>query len=279
MTTPNYILVNSLPKSGTHLLAKTIEALGYTEHFQNNATSTPNFLIYKEVKQALALYQSTTSDTIAVGTLAPIQVNIDILSAWLQAMPNNSYIIGHICYNAMLSNLLQQQHIGHIAIIRDPRAVIASLLAFILDSLGMPNPHFLQNDFKQRTISSQLDLLLEGGYAPLAQEQIKPFKDFFYDFWAWNQENSTLLIKFEDLVGIEGGGSMAQQTATIAKIAKHLAIEITPSIQENCKTIYNTKSRTFRIGKIDAWKATLDKKSIERIETYCQPLCEISGYV
>ena len=51
------VLINSLPKSGTHLLAKAIEILGYQEHFDHenhDSSPIPWFLNYREVRKKLS---------------------------------------------------------------------------------------------------------------------------------------------------------------------------------------------------------------------------------
>ena len=49
------VLVNSLPKSGTHLLAKVIQIFGYHEYFtsDNYISNTPKFLGSYEIRRVL----------------------------------------------------------------------------------------------------------------------------------------------------------------------------------------------------------------------------------
>ncbi len=44
------------------------------------------------------------------------------------------------------------------------------------------------------------------------------------------------------------------------------------------KKIYNPDAPTFRIGQIDSWKNSMDKKIVNRIVAYCEPLCSEAGY-
>lgn len=66
------LLINSLPKSGTHLLAKAVEILGYKEHFETGeVTETPLFFNYREVKKRLQ-HQTESDQKISIGALTPM---------------------------------------------------------------------------------------------------------------------------------------------------------------------------------------------------------------
>lgn len=280
------VLINSLPKSGTHLLAKAVELCGFREHFDGQAMDdpmrvTPLFLNYREVKTAMAQQPSARQQvaTISVGTLTPALVDTVTFGEWLAAMPQRTYLLGHLGWTPNLAPLLAQHDVRHVFIIRDPRAVIVSLLSFILDTKGMPKPHFLEADFQAMSPTQRLDLLLKGGFAPLAKVQVTGFANIFHSMFAWQQEADCLLVKFEDLVGEQGGGSVQQQEQAIQRIAAYLGKALDEPLQATIQQIYNPNARTFRKGSIHGWQQSLDAATRERINTYCQPLCAAAGYV
>lgn len=280
------VLINSLPKSGTHLLAKAVELCGFREHFADDSRDeqervTPLFLNYREVKDAMAQQSPVrqAAANIPVGTLSPAPVDVATLSEWLAAIPAGGYLLGHMGWTSELAPLLEKQGVRHVFIIRDPRAVLASLLSFILDTKGMPKPHFLEADFKPLSPEQRLDLLLEGGEASQAGVPVTPFHTIFRHLFAWHQEPSCLLLKFEDLVGEQGGGSQQSQEQSVRRIANHLGKPFDDELAAHFGDVYNAKSRTFRKGSIDGWKHSLAPQHIERIQDYCQPLCREAGYV
>ena len=178
MPTPNQsrIFINSLPKSGTHLLAKTVELFGYREHFADDATLdnparvTPLFINYREVRDALAREQKqpavSADGAVAVGTLTPVYVAPATFGHWLDALAPGRYLLGHVMYSPALRPLLADLGYRHLFILRDPRAVVVSLLSFILETRGMPRPHFLRDDFREMTLQARLDFILEGEPRP-----------------------------------------------------------------------------------------------------------------
>lgn len=283
------VLINSLPKSGTHLLAKAIEIFGYQEHFtkgdikNDSELETPIFFNYREVKKALQKEESSQkteapNKQISVGALTPLYVDKSVFRHWLEVMSEGRYILGHIPQTPVLSEVLADLDYHHVFIIREPRSVVASSLPFILDTGKMPAKHFLENDFKQMSVEQRLDFILEGGYAPQAGVEIKSFAEVYRSMLAWRNEPNCLFIRFEDLVGEKGGGSLEQQIKVIKSMASHLGFPFDENIAAKSKEIYNPSSRTFRTGKIDGWKSSLDGKLVERLVAYCEPLCKEAGY-
>jgi len=92
---------------------------------------------------------------------------------------------------------------------------------------------------------------------------------------SWRDDPRCLFLRFEDLVGPNGGGSDELQQQAIKSIENHLGYTLG---SEQCKEIYSTTARTFRKGSIDGWKESLDETALARLNTYCKPLCEAAGY-
>ncbi len=281
------VFINSLPKSGTHLLAKTVELFGYREHFADDAIQddparvTPLFINYREVKDALTRAQkqpaASADGTVAVGTLTPVYVDPSIFGAWLAALQPGHYLLGHVMYSPALRPLLAHLGYRHLFILRDPRAVVVSLLDFILETRGMPRPHFLQADFREMTAQARLDFILEGGTASRAGVTTQGFAAVYRALLKWEADPACLVVRFEDLVGPEGGGSAASQQATIARIAGHLGHSATAAA-DRMATVFDPTSRTFRTGQIDSWQNEVDAASLAHLNAYCAPLCQAAGY-
>jgi len=280
------LLINSLPKSGTHLLAKVVELCDYQEHFSDidiakDEYNIPLFFNYREVKNALnkaGKQTFTSSEVILVGSLTPIAVDMQTFKTYLSPLKDHHYILGHIAWSTSLSKILAALEYHHLFIIRDPRAVIVSLLNFITNTVKMPKLHFLQADFERLSSNEQLDLILEGGYAPLAQVEITPFSEVYFNMLSWQNDSNSLVVRFEALIGEQGGGSAALQHETVKNIVNYLGYDFDSNISKQVETIYNPKARTFRKGSIDSWKSALDSKTLQRIEEYCMPICQVAGY-
>lgn len=281
------IFINSLPKSGTHLLAKTVELFGYREHFAGDALQddparvTPLFINYREVKDALARDQkqpaATAAGAVAVGTLTPVYVDPSTFGAWLDALMPGRYLLGHVMYSSALRPLLADLGYRHLFILRDPRAVVVSLLDFILETRGMPRPHFLQADFRAMAPQARLDFILQGGTAARAEVTTQGFAAVYRALLDWQADPDCLVVRFEDLVGAQGGGSAERQQTTITRIATHLGHDMA-EVSARMSAIFDPTSRTFRTGQIDSWQSELDAASLAYLNAYCAPLCQAAGY-
>lgn len=281
------ILINSLPKSGTHLLAKAIEIFGYEEHFSDRSNLeddsefiTPILLNRREVLKALkrANLAPNTDAGISIGALANLFVEPSVLKNWLDAIQPGKYILGHIPYSSLLNPLLAEIAYAHVFIIRDPRAVVASSIPFFLDTGKMPARHFLEEDIKSLSQSDRVQFVLEGGYAKNAGVTIKSFAEVYRSMLAWRDRPGCLFLHFEDLIGEAGGGNNERQMQAIERIASHLGVSFDEKIAASAKAIYNPNSRTFRKGQIDSWKTSLDAELVQQLIKYCQPLCLEAGY-
>ncbi|MDR3647105.1 MAG: hypothetical protein P4L22_06200 [Candidatus Babeliales bacterium] len=77
---------------------------------------------------------------------------------------------------------------------------------------------------------------------------------FYSEYLGWQKVPGICNIKFENLVGPKGGGTLEKQLAEIKKIAHHLGKHLSDKeIKEVAKNLFG-ESNTFRKGKIGSWK-------------------------
>jgi len=273
------VLINSLPKSGTHLLAQAVNLCGFPEHFTGEtiddpARITPILLNYREARTAIAKLLPFPHDiaTIAVGAILSYPVPVAVFHSWLAAVPKGRYILGHLPWTPFLSPLLAELNYRQVFILRDPRAVLVSLLSFILDSRNMPRRHFLEEDFRALMPERRLEFLITGGYAPIAGVTIPSFSEMYRAMIPWKNTPGCLFLRYEDLIGVGGGGDNNSQALAVTRLAQHL--NCAPLSAEKIRAVYNPQSRTFRKGAIDGWRDELDDRSRSRIEEVCAPLLQ-----
>ena len=276
------LLINSLPKSGTHLLAKAVELFGYKEYFTSEGyvEGTPIFFSYKHVKNSLKNASVKKKGVkISIGALTPFFIDSAILHHWLNIIPANRYTWGHIPYTPTLAPIIKELNYSHFFIIRDPRAVVASQIPFIL-SAGekMPGRHFLEDDFKDMSPADRLNFFLEGGDAKKAGVKIKSFQEVYRSMLLWKDDPNCLFIRFEELIGEKGGGTREQQNKIMKRISLHIGVPVEKNTFIKSDKIYDTDSRTFVSGRIDGWKTSMDKELRKVLCDYCEPLCREAGY-
>jgi hypothetical protein len=285
------VFINSLPKSGTHLLAQAIEIFGYEEHTSINAAledewelETPRFLTYRWVMKVLNKEQKTsqTEDSkgkIGIGAaVSDFYVETSTLKHWLNLIKPGKYILGHVPQTPLLNPILGDINYHHVFIIRDPRAVFVSNSSFIFDDRKLGFKHLLKDDLTLMSETERFNFLLKGGYAKEAGMPIKSFAERYRSMLAWRDEPGCLFLRFEDLVGEAGGGSYEKQEDVMKKIALHLGVSFDDRVSAKIQEVYNPNARTFRKGNIDSWKSLMDAEKIQKLIEYCEPLCEEAGY-
>jgi sulfotransferase 6B1 len=154
--------VNSVPKSGTHLMRPLLEGILSLQH---------HAFIYP-------------------GKLDQISEHQLILSK----MPSNHFSNGHFYYSKEYEKMLNNLRLKQIFLYRDPRDIVISYAYFFMELVNTSTYHFfVQNnmDFKQRCLA------LINGIESLNRMNINSWYRLFID---WKYRKNVLPITFETLV-------------------------------------------------------------------------------
>lgn len=226
------VFVNSIPKSGTHLLKNLLLLL-------NNIEDSGFFINHLENNDRYSVLKSHEKI--------------------LRKLPGNTYIASHMPYTKSNEDLLDKFKYKSLLLVRDPRDILISQANFYEKrTVNRWHEHLASLD----TIENRLDALFFG--VPLDELKGNPalpipsLKNWLYPYLKWNSNKNTLIVKFEDLVGINGGGSHVDQLKTIEEITNFLGIPTTKrELEKISLSIYSEKSNTFNKGMINKWKIDL----------------------
>jgi hypothetical protein len=148
---------------------------------------------------------------------------------------------GHIHYNLSKKGIriCKEYDIRLFFIYRDPRDQI---IAWVMS----------ENTQDQRSINDKI------------ADAIDPTKEYFWGYYGindvyiniapWSTVPSVCAVKFEDLVGPAGGGSIEKQHKTIQCVVHHLGLTLSDAVITFVANGLFGNSTTFREGKIGAWK-------------------------
>lgn len=211
------IVLTSVPKSGTHLAIKCIKAItGLNFAGHSNTWITPN--------------------------------------------PNDfraKFLAGHTIYSNHHDKLITRNRSRGVLILRDPRDQCISWLYYLKDKHPNVWPHLAAMDFNA-ALSAWIEdtSLIYSSLISWKDPRILSFKgidDLYHQYTPWINHPSFYTTTFEKLVGPQGGGSSEEQIQEIMNIAKHIGHPITIQRAHNIADRLFGK-RTFRAGKIGAWK-------------------------
>ncbi|MDD3627263.1 MAG: sulfotransferase domain-containing protein [bacterium] len=260
----NYrLFLNSIPKSGSHLMTKLMELLDEFEEHRKN--------IKKYVRQQKKKVKYSPE------TVRVRDIPLPILEKYFSLCEEGKYHFTHIRYHQALYEIFKRLNYKMIIIIRDPRDVTASLANYSLKTKSYRLHRFFKN---LKNFDEVLKYTITGVTPEEFQKKLKlyvfiqkiknklglrclPYRNLmeasvrnrFDNFIQWTKKPDFLTVKFEDLVGEKGGGSRERQEQAIRAIFKYLQIpEDGERINYLCENIFSPKSKTFHKGQIGGFK-------------------------
>jgi sulfotransferase 6B1 len=233
------VFVDSVPKSGTHLLERALclhprlyRALVPTLHEGN-------------VRQRGGLGQ-------LVGRLRP-----------------GGILVAHLAYEPSLSAVLDGAAVRSVVMVRDPRDVAVSEAHFIP---AQPE-HFMHEEFRSvADTQARIRLVITGtGRLASLAERVP-------QHLGWRNVGA-LVVRFEDLVGPEGGGSLEAQLESLRRLYEHLTVEADEALVHRVRDgLFSGNSPTFRRGSIGQWKTAFDDETATLFKEHAGELLPLLGY-
>lgn len=268
------VIANSMPRGGPFLLTSALQLLGYRKYAGADKFGTPPAFNYQEALKALQGRPGQPGEgMVGVSPFAPCYVEQGRMREWLGVLAGDEYIMAHLPWSAALPAALQGLSCRHLAIIRDPRSLLLSLL---FDT--HPMPRFLIEPLAGLPHDEQLNFMLAGGTVPGSDMTLTGFAEAYRSMSAWLDNPDCLVVRFENLIGPKGGGSVERQQAELKKMASYLDLDIDVQIYDSLDTIDDASLTVCRNGYKDNWESVVSKEIIERIAADCEPLALEAGY-
>ncbi|MFD2682729.1 sulfotransferase domain-containing protein [Bacillus seohaeanensis] len=223
-------VLNSIPKSGTHLLKQILLGIPGMQHHPDK------------------------------GLMGHTHYQPEQKIEGLKTLSTNEFINGHIFYSKEWEELFKSLNMKHIFVLRDPRDVVVSYSYFI-PTLKI---HPLYNTFHQEgfTHKDRIKFLIEGGYRTDYKYIDNPnVNDWYKSFSEWIGHEGVLSIRFEDIISSEAG-----RIQTINRIVDFLwedklsSHSKTNMVNKMILNINPATSPTFRKGKIGGWEDEFDEE-------------------
>lgn len=244
---PRFFL-NSIPKSGTHLLKQLL--LGIPGIHYNSQIGLYGHYEYQTVEK-----------------LQPIK-----------NLPPHSFANGHLHYSAKWETFFKELNMKQVFVWRDPRDVLISYAHFIpktqIDHLY---PTFTQEGFTHR---DRIKFLIEGG--PLVEDG-KPdhpgIQEWYQSFSGWLNRPNVHAIRFEDMIASEQ--LKRKTTGKMLDFLFEASEQPFPREEWITAMISNIRpeaSVTFRKGKSGGWKDEMDDELKALFQACAGDLLEQLGY-
>ena len=218
------ILANSIPKAGTHLLARCLTLLpGITDS----------------------------------GLRLRGRVRYESLEARLRLVGGGCFIPAHVYYTAHREQLLSDLGFRIVLIIRDPRDIVVSHYHYV--TYGSRR-HQLRDYYRALPDDpARLMTSITGIQQTHSDSSIRlrDIESRYRSFLTW-ENHGACVMRFENMVGPRGGGSYEAQHLDIRRLAEHLGVQLEENdVQHIASNMFHRGSTTFRKGMIGDWKRHL----------------------
>lgn len=217
----------SIPKCGTHLLKKCIQLL-------TGRDSIHNVPWYKRPsKNAYDYFHYFYT----VKSIEDFE--------YLTHLPADKFWRLHLMYDENQAHLLIKNSCKTVFMYRDPRDQIISFAFYFM---------------KRRNIVLDInemitDMITTGSIAVSPVTNLNIY-ELYQRYLPWMNHPGILSLRFEDLVGDQGGGSNEAQIKAVTDLAHHLELHLSEQVIETVASSLFGKelSFTFRKGQIGDWK-------------------------
>jgi hypothetical protein len=221
------VLSVSLPKAGTHLLERAV-CLHPRLYRKMLATVWP---------EALPRWGGLAG---LLRTLSPGQV-----------------AVAHLPFEPGHPRALRETSSRALFLTRDPRDVVLSQAHF---AVHRPD-HPYHASFRGRDdLAARVLVAIEGD----AATGLRSIAERLDAYAGW-LDGAALVVRFEDLIGPEGGGDRDRQRSTVEAIYRHLGVDASSAVVDRViGRLFSDRSPTFRKGAAGGWREALDDDVLAR---------------
>lgn len=264
------IFLNSLPKAGTNLVAKCLELLGYQQSGNISASLIAGKGVMAILRRAY-FKSSTSSQSYLVGIDMPVKISCSAVERMLNRIKEGRFVPGHVGYDPLLLNYVKLKGFSPVLILRDPRAVLNSFVHYVVGN----SKHPLHTFFQYKSTEETYRLALFG--VKNKKIELVPLLNRCRAVDVWKADPAVLTLRFEDLVGPNGGGSKEKQEDSLNALISFLEIEDIP-ISAISNNIFGPGRHTFRKGKIYGWKSEMPVSLRNEVDEELGELLKDWGY-
>lgn len=248
------VLANSIPKAGTHVLMSLLDSVAGMRfagtHFAYTGADRPGGSNEQSLRELRSL----------VHRLRPSQ-----------------YMTGHIRHQPDIAAVLAEAGCRTILSIRDPRAIVLSAANYLHSNERHPLHARVLRDYPD--LDHRIHAVVVGIPPTDDGPGIPGITQRLDRYLPWLSEPGVCIVRYEDLVGSQGGGSDQQQRIVVADVLRFLGLPAEDAeVDRVAGSVYSTKSATFRRGQVDSWREELAPGHVQLINEVCEQQLRQLGY-
>lgn len=264
------IFLDSIPKTGAHLLERALDGLGCPRGQKPIGASV--VLGRNGLLKSLLRAPWTSRDAVPVGVEVAVAARAGWLRRRLRGVAPGTYVRGHVQYSEAFASLLEEGGFRLLHLVRDPRDVAVSHAHYVLDR----RRHVFHSFYRRLgSFEERLAFSISGGWVP-GVGYLVSIGERFRSMEGWERYPDRLTLRFEDLVGAGGGGEVDRQRRTLGRLAAWMGRG-----EEEGEALAGEifgDSSTFRKGQIGGWREAFGEEHRELFERVAGDALERWGY-
>ncbi|MGY4867394.1 sulfotransferase domain-containing protein [Mycolicibacterium elephantis] len=244
------VLVNSVPKSGTHLLTQIVEGLESNDDWGTFIRSTPS-LTLREV--------------------SPERLNRE-----MKKLVPGETARGHIFWHQSLAESITENGIVSYFIYRDPRDIALSEARYLS---SMNRYHRMHRVYRGLSPDEALMLSIRGW--PESENRGVYYPDIgtrIRRYTGWLTHTATLAVRFEDLRGANLAGWARRIVQHYVDASGHSDSDADQMALRATQMVDPCRSHTYRKGKSGGWRETYKREHMEAFHDVAGSLLLELGY-
>jgi hypothetical protein len=171
----------------------------------------------------------------------------------LDRLKPGQVVMAHLPFEPRYLEGLEARQIPYVFMIRDPRDI---LMAHVFNIARSKRNPFHETLTSQPELRVRIKLVIEGDaslYLPSMDQRLGRFAGWL--------EGGGLVVRFEDLIGLGGGGTEERQARALSALYAHLGLDADDRLVTSIGgRLFSSTSPTFRKGAIGEWKRYLDEE-------------------
>ena len=245
----NPVLINSFPKSGTHLLYQLFENLPNLKKYNTFVASMPS----------VTQIQKSEIKT----------VNL------INSIVRGELVRSHLFYKPVYDKILNEKQIVHFFIYRDPRDVVISEANYLYD---MNKWHRLHKYYKKYpNLDDRIMFSIKGNAFHKTPITYPNVVKRFEKYKGWLSSPHAYPVRYEDLAGKNRYEVIKIMMSHYLKISNE-DLDVNTLVEKAISNINPRKSHTFREGGIQKWKKYFNEEHKEVFKNISGELLIELGY-
>ena len=243
------LIANSVPKSGTRLLAQILEAFPGARSFGTTWASMPS-RPHRELSKRAMLRKIARA---VAGEL----------------------VHGHLFYEPEYPGALARMNAAHYFIYRDPRDVVVSEAHYLAH---MNRWHGLHRYFKRLpSLEDGISLAIQGAADPGFPHEYPNIAERFDRYRRWLDRDDVFSVRYEDVV-LNGRRETIQRMAGFYLDRLGFCGDVDEITDRALENINPRRSRTFRNGTPGEWKKAFTPENVKQFKEVAGELLVNLGY-